>query len=209
MTTYSDPDPEVLALLADAMRRWHPQLHDAGVRVGVLMAANEDGPAVKHAGYPALATIKVVSLKDRLKKQYDAELLLDQSEWNDMRREHREALVDHELSHIVLAKYGYKAGREEDDPDERGEIWCARDDLGRPKLKIRLADWNAGDGFADVIRRHGMYAAELENLRRCQARADAANAEHLGELAQEIGRASRNEAAQGRTRLFEEPVDVA
>jgi hypothetical protein len=145
-----------------AIGEWHKLLKDEGVQLGVLMAINGDGPAVKHGGYPAMATIRVVPLKDRVTKEYDAELLIDEKEWNQLKPEHRLALCDHELTHLELAT-----------EKESGEV--KRDDLGRPKLKTRKGDWNGGDGFAEVVERHGDFAVEFLNAQRAFTRAKAAS----------------------------------
>ncbi len=81
-----------------------------------------------------------------------------------MRPEHLNALIDHELSHLGPCIDG-KTGLPK------------HDDLGRPKLKTRLGDWNAGDGFKEVVARHGDYAAEFENLSRAMTAANAAKSE--------------------------------
>lgn len=161
-TTYTLGDERVQQAIAEVMRSCHEELHAAGVKIGVLMAHNPEGPAVKHHGSPARATIKVIPLKDRLTKGYDAELLIDQAEYDIMRPAHLNALIDHELSHLaVVVKLGA----------------VQRDDLGRPKLRAVPGDWDAGDGFASVVARHGDYASEFENLRRAMARAELAKAE--------------------------------
>ncbi len=172
-TTYTLADDDVLTLVAAAMRRNHPRLHEAKVRVGVLMAANPDGPAIKRNGYPVIAQIKIVSLKDRLSKGYDAELLIDQHDWEEFQDEHRQALADHELSHIDtvdLSPSQLRAARQE---DAKCPTWKL-DDLGRPKLRTVPGDWDAGDGFSAVVARHGAYAVEYVNLTRAKSRADAA-----------------------------------
>lgn len=172
-TTYQLADAEVLDLLAEVMGEHHPQLAEAKVRVAVVMASNPDGPAIKQAGYPALAKIKVVSLKDRVTKGRDAELLVDEREWYDFHHKHRLALLDHELSHLTLVMLPpdkLRAARS-DDPD--APAW-ALDDLGRPKLKTVNGDWNPGDGFMAVVARHGEFAIEFLNLSRAWARAKAA-----------------------------------
>jgi hypothetical protein len=51
------------------------------------------------------------------------------------------------------------------------------DDIGRPKLRLKKGDWNAGDGFRDVVARHGDHAAEFENIRRAYAVACEAKTE--------------------------------
>lgn len=172
-TTYQTADDDVLDLLAAVMRESHPRLVEAGVKVGVTMALNPDGPAIRHGGYEALAQIKVVSLKDRLRKGIDAEMFVDESEWNRLDDDQREALLDHELSHLSLAWLTAKqlAALRHDNPE--APAWKL-DDLGRPKLKSVPGDWNAGDGFAAVVERHGRAAVEFLNLSRCYARAKAA-----------------------------------
>jgi len=103
-TTYRRADDDVTALLQRVMREYHPDLHEAGVHVGVVVAHNPAGDAVKHGGDPAFATITVVSPKDRVSKAHDAELLLDGDKWADLREGQRVALLDHELSHLRLKK---------------------------------------------------------------------------------------------------------
>lgn len=156
----------------------------------VLFASNPDGPAVKRGGYPALATIKPLPLKDRVMKEGDALLVIDESEWYELKPAQRVALLDHELSHIDTID------RDESDPNEdRGEgaskVTWKTDDIGRPKLKSVKGDWNAGDGFAAVVARHGASAIEFENLSRCKSAADRAKregeAEREPEPEQEVG----------------------
>ena len=151
-TIYFVPDEhhQSRKLIGDMMSKYHQSLNDAGVRIGVLFAANPEGPAVKHGGYPAHATIKVMSLKDRVTKGYDAELMVSEESWDGFDEDQRAALVDHELTHLeIVAKKGI----------------VQRDDIDRPKLKTRKGDWNCGDGFAEVVARHGRASIEFENAR--------------------------------------------
>lgn len=166
-TVFSKPEPldPIPQLVIGLMNKWHQELSKAGVKVGVILAANPDGVAVTHGGYPAMATMKIVSLKDRLVKGYDAELLIDEREWEDLTDESRAALIDHELCHLDLVT--------KEDPIS-GNMILQRDDLGRPKLRTRKGDWNVGDGFRDVVFRHGDDAVEFENIRRAFARANLA-----------------------------------
>lgn len=181
-TTYQLADADVTDLLARWMRLEHPRLRDAGVKVGVLMAYNPDGPALKRNGYEVLAMIRPVPLKDRVTKGYDAELLIDERKWRDLRDEHRAAAVDHELSHIDtidLSPEQLKAARRE---DSAAPTWKL-DDLGRPKLRSVPGDWDAGDGFKTVVRRHGAFAVEYLNLANAKGKADAARKEGEAERA--------------------------
>jgi hypothetical protein len=180
-TTFSMADADVVNLIARVMARRYPRLHDAGVKVGTLLARNPDGPPIKSGGYEVLATIKPVPLKDRLTKGYDAELLIDGGEYERLRSRQQEALIAHELAHIDtvdLTPAELKA-REGDD-----SVTWKTDDLGRPKLKSVPGDWIAGDGFKAVVAEYGTDAIEYEMLARCKARADAAK--RAGELGQEV-----------------------
>lgn len=147
---------DVLALVKQAMNRWHPDQVEGRVRVGVIMTSNEDGNAVTLGGYPCQATMRIVPTKDRLIKNYEAEMEIDQENWDGLSQAKRLALVDHELSHVLVVR---KCGI------------IAKDSLGLPKLKLRGGDWNVGDGFADVVARHGEAAAEFTNLTRTYQRA--------------------------------------
>jgi hypothetical protein len=162
-TTYQTADEDVLAVLRRAVDEFHPALRAANVEVGVIVASNCDGPAVKHAGYPCLANIRVVPLKDRVTKEYDAELLIDETEWNSISPAQRLACLDHELTHLEVVT-----------DKESGVV--VTDDLGRPKLRTRKGDWNGGDGFAEVVERHGDSAIEFYNALKAYGRAKAAAA---------------------------------
>ncbi len=172
------PDEDVTALAAKVLNQWHPDLRDLGVRVQLLFAVSDtDTPAVKHGGYPALATVRIVPLKDRLTKGYDAEMLVCRTNWQDMSGPQRMALLDHELSHIDPVKKEVKQPKGyEGEP----QYFTPLDDLGRPKLKLKPGDWCAGDGFADVVARHGDAAAEFEGLRRAWRQAERAAANGVG-----------------------------
>lgn len=159
-TTYQLADESVMGILSDTIAEYRHDLGEANVRVGVLMAVNENGHAVKHGGYPATATIKVVPQKDRITKNYDAEIVIDEKAWDAMNRKCRVALLHHELMHMELKR------------DKEGTIEL--DDNGRPKLKSRPGDFNAGDGFKEVCAIHGEYAAELQAYRFTLAKAEAA-----------------------------------
>jgi hypothetical protein len=176
-TTFSLPDEDDVTLLTRAIDNWHPSLFEHGVRVQVIMATGDgEKPAVTHGGYPARATVRVVPLKDRLTKGFDAEVVVDYLWWRDANVKRRAALLDHELMHLEVRMKKVERPRGYRGPDE---YVVDLDDLGRPKLKLRKGDWNAGDGFADCVARHGDDAAEFENLKECwrvaeKVKADAA-----------------------------------
>lgn len=178
---YWKADGDILSKVQLAMEQWHHDLAIAKVKVGVIMAANpKDGPAVSHGGYPALASIKVVPLKDRITKGYDAEMLVDASFWKTTTEATRMALLDHELSHIELKKPKEKKNNKKKKPEpsadsdgDDDDIIAGQsflvDDIGRPLLKMRRGDWNIGDGFANVVRRHGVNAIERVNIKQAES----------------------------------------
>lgn len=174
-TTYDIADDEVLEILTDAVGRWHEDLRDAQVRIACLFAFNDKGPAVKHGGYPVLACIRVVSLKDRVTKKHDAEVLIDHGAWEHLRYGQKVATLDHELSHLRLKNIWRRQLLDRDNrPTGQVETGWETDDLGRPKLQLVPGDWSAGDGFAKVVARHGADAIEFRNLSECLAAAEFA-----------------------------------
>lgn len=189
-TTYQTADDVVTRAVTKIMKQYHAPLANAGVTVRCLFAVNStDAPAVKHGGYPALATIKINSLQNRVEGKCDATMVIDEVAWKEMSDEEQEALVDHELEHLTLAPAKKKKGkkRKQRDPAEKkfiGQIAQAiedagvpmenvtvnadlddspspvqLDDVGRPKLKIVLHDWQLG-GFYSVAERHPGVAHE-------------------------------------------------
>jgi hypothetical protein len=171
--TFSLADDEARDRVDAMMRDWHPLLQDAGVIVGVLFASNEDGPALARKGATVAATMQVVSLKDRVLKKVDAQMVINRQVWEDLSPAQRDALVDHELEHLKLKKFAYWTllgpdGKPRRGPDgeETGEqeLRCELDDLGRPKLVTVPGDVDIGDGFRRVIETHGPAAMEYRNL---------------------------------------------
>lgn len=171
MTTYTLASGEVNALLNKVVQRWHQDLDKFQVRIGILMAHNDNGAAVKSGGYPAFAMVKPVPLKDKITKGYDVEMLIDADAWENMKPRHRAALLDHECSHLVVAM------------DTDAPTQPKLDDLGRPVVKTKKADYSAGDGFRAVVARHGRFAIEHLNLTRAKAIVDGGENDHLKDLA--------------------------
>lgn len=152
MATYRMAD-NLKPLIASCMEKYHPALNEAGVRVGARYAhaprdeesGEPKGPALKLHGYPCLATVKIVSHKDRVAGLPDAIIDVDGDRWDDLSDAQQRALIDHELTRLELAL------------DEEGKPKL--DDCHRPKLKMRQHDHEVGV-FNDVVRRHGPAAPE-------------------------------------------------
>lgn len=168
MPVYDPAPPEVEELLERAMRQWHPELVDVGVTVTAKLASPTDKQmeehdeagkpghpvVVKWHGYAAVALIKVTKYDDRVDGLADARLVIDRLRWEDMNEKQHLALLDHELEHVVVQR------------TKDGAV--KTDDIGRPKLKLKLHDEQLGV-FKDVARRHGPNSIdyrELEDIHR-------------------------------------------
>lgn len=155
-TIYEQARPEVHEMAADILRIHHPHLKLGDgdpVKICILMASNdgEEGsrgePAVKCHGYPAQAVISIIPYKQRVDKRADAEIIIDEANWVDLTEPQQRALLDHEITHLEMQS------------DESGFV--KTDDIGRPKLKLRLHDFQLG-GFRTIARRYGADAPEVK-----------------------------------------------
>lgn len=156
--TYGLTDRETEGLIADVMQQHHPDLHSIKVMVKTLFAfgpvneaGEKTGPAIKVGGYRAAACTKVQSIKQRVLGNGDALMILDGDDWPDWTDEERRALVDHELTHL--------------EPQIDADKVAQTDDIGRPKLKARLHDWQLG-GFREVVKRHGAHSFDQQQVDR-------------------------------------------
>lgn len=148
MPTYQAAD-DTVKQMADALLRkheTHKPIVEAGVKVDYVFAYPDldenDQPtsnAIKVNGYPAAGMCRILNLKDRAMGRADAEITLDYPHWEEASTREKEALLDHELHHITLGK--------------------GRDDLQRPKLRMRKHDVQVG-WFTAIAERHGTASCE-------------------------------------------------
>lgn len=140
-TVYDEAPEDLAAKVDDAMKRWHDELDKAGVEVGVLVADNLiDAPVKGYGGLPASGKIRVVSLKDRVKKKYDAELVLSARFVGGVAEQVLVAAIDGFLSALELIR------------DKDGFV--KRDDLDRPRLRVKAPDFGVW-GQWTTVKRHG------------------------------------------------------
>lgn len=158
MPTYQKANAALERAVEDVMKRYHGPLRDAGVTVDLLVAygtQDESGlvrsPAIKVHGVEAKAVVRILSLKDRAAGRSDAEIVIDGDHLDEWADEELAAVIDHELTHLELCTVasGQQAGA------------IRRDDLGRPRLKMRPHDRDVG-WFDCVARRHAHYSTEVE-----------------------------------------------
>lgn len=139
--------------LGQILGRFHQGLLKAQVRFELLFASNGDEPALRVGKLPTSIKVKVMPLVDRVAGYADVRILLDQRDWDSLCIESQEALLDHGLTSLHLIM----------DEEQRHHLV---DDIGRPKLRCQLGEIAPGQGFTDVIARHGPNAIEYVNMVR-------------------------------------------
>jgi hypothetical protein len=148
---------DVRELLQLVIQEHHKELADANVSVGVLMQTkfdNDDNelPSLKCHGAYANAVVRVVSRKDRTHRDEDAEITIDAVIWRTLSERCQKALLDHELTHLIVKR-------------DRKTQKFKLDDLNRPCLGMIPDDFTL-TGFLDVVRRHGDAALEYQSVTR-------------------------------------------
>ena len=160
-TTFLKDTGAVREILEFVEERYHQRLRDVHVTYDILLAyadpdAKNPAPPVSFAGYPAAATVRINGLKQRAQGLADVLLTIDGDGWGCLVAEEQRALIDHELTHLVIVTK---------------HLEVAYDDLGRVRLKCRKHDWQIG-GFDAIVERHREHALELQACRgavRCAA----------------------------------------
>jgi len=159
MSTYHKAPADVKEMAEAIMSEFltYKELLEAKVKIDFLFAyaeKGEDGSPMGHAltkhGIRALGITRKIGIKDRVMGRGDAEVALDGDWWEEATPARRRALLDHELHHIEVKL------------DEDGVV--IRDDLKRPKLKLRKHDVEVG-WFAIVAGRHGSSSIEIEQAK--------------------------------------------
>ncbi len=152
MKSYEDAGSDNLALLRRVMMKHHTDLDRAKINVLlVFVSTDNDSPPLTKSGHPCAAICKVLSDHDRFTSHgMDAVIDVDAAHWQELTDKQRFALLDHELSHVVLAT------------DSEG-LTRRREDASV------IAKLNPDDymmtGFYAVIKRHGSDAVEAMTLK--------------------------------------------
>lgn len=151
MKTYSQA-PDVSNTIEHVQDEHHEDLE--GVTVSGLFVFDTETtlPVLKHGGYPAGAVVRITPVKDRALGIADATIVIDRAGWLALSVRQRNALIDHELTHLA---------RKID--KDTGEM--VFDVLDRPKLLMRKHDHQFG-WFDEVAQRHGEASPEVRQSRR-------------------------------------------
>jgi hypothetical protein len=153
MPHYQTAPQSVATMAQELIRRNFPDLQEVDTTFCFLFAfsptddAGRKPPAVTHGGYPAAATIRQTSYKDRVSGLADVVVTIDGEMWEGMTDRQREALLHHEASHLELK-------RSEDGSPQV-------DDAGRPKFKMRKHDFQIGV-FKSTMEKYGPDSLDLQ-----------------------------------------------
>lgn len=156
--TYEAAGHDVHGVCQKMIHRYYPWMNEIGVQFNLILAHGpvsksgaRTGPAIVLHGNPAAATVKVNSLKDRVKGLKDVTIEIDGDKWPEWTQDEREAVIDHELYHLESHK----------NADGTTEV----DDCGRPSLSLRKHDFHFG-GFREIALRHGDDAFETKAVQQ-------------------------------------------
>lgn len=151
MKTYEICGKAVADRVAAMVRKFHPDLKKIEAKIDLLFVATDaDGPALTLHGYACAAVVRIIGKRDRAAGRGDAEIIFDREGYEDMTDAQRDALIDHELYHLLPAK----------DKNQKFKS----DDQGRPVLKMRKHDREYG-WFDEIARRHGDNSCEIRQAR--------------------------------------------
>jgi hypothetical protein len=154
MKTFSQA-PDVTDAIDAVRAEHHEELTD--VTIAGLFAFDTESslPVLKHQGYAAGAVVRITPLKDRALGVADATIVVDRAGWLALSACQRNALIDHELTHLEVKT------EEEEGAKEPVPVFDA---LGRPKLLMRKHDHQFG-WFDEVAQRHGEASPEVRQAR--------------------------------------------
>lgn len=160
-TIYTPAEDDVVEFMTAVWLDRFPEVYNLDPRptISVLMAESDkdDKPPLKHHGYQAAALISLTSPEERVSGGTDLRLRIDRANWSRMTSRQREALIAHELLHIQVTTV---PGRDTE---------TVTDDYGRPKIKLRLHDWEVG-GFSQIVDWYGDDAIEKQTVDRINER---------------------------------------
>lgn len=151
MKTYS-PAPNVDNCITTIQDDHHIDLE--GVTVSALFVFDTEATScvLKHQGYPAQAVVRITPLRERALGVTDATIVVDRSTWLTLSQRQRDALIDHELTHLTRVL----------DRDTSHPVF---DVLDRPKLTARRHDHQFG-WFDEIAQRYGDASPEIRQAKQ-------------------------------------------
>lgn len=172
MKTYSKA-PDAADCVEKIQEHYHSDLD--GVSVTALFVFDEEASSesvLKHQGYPAAAVCRITPLRERAQGLADASIVIDRATWLTLSAPQRDALIDHELTHLTRAL-------DEETEQPKSDV------LGRPKLVMRHHDHQFG-WFDEIAQHHGEASPEVRQAKALM--------ESSGQLYFDFGPAARKKA---------------
>lgn len=154
MKRYTPAGEDVLQRLWTIAKTSHADVVEHKVTIGVVFVWVEallPVPCLTQHGYDAIAIVSKTPTKHRVKGAPDAMIEIDKVRWDELGEAEQDALLDHQLTHLIVAT------------DDGGH--AKRDGCGRPRLWIRLHDHQYG-WFDNVAMRHGAASQEVREYVR-------------------------------------------
>lgn len=151
MKTYSQA-PDASTCIEQIQEAHHEDLKDVSISALFVFDDESSDSVLKHQGYPAGAVVRITPVKDRALGVADATIVIDRAGWLTLSQRQRNALIDHELTHLERVT-----------EDESGDLKF--DVLDRPKLAMRKHDHQFG-WFDEVAQRHGQASGEVRQARK-------------------------------------------
>lgn len=167
-TTIVQAGPEVHEMARELIRAdWHKDIrlgpgNEDGkdfIAMCIMFATNAEDAPIRIAGVPAAAKVSIVPYKQRVDKRRDVEFLIDADHWDNATEPQQRAMLDRCITYIEL------------DKDDLGAV--KTDDASRPKLALKICDWNLS-GFRSIAERYGDDAPEVVEARKFQEKFGAA-----------------------------------
>ncbi len=189
MKTYSAA-PDADSCIAKIRKNHHEDLQDLTVAALFAFDSESSDSVLKHQGYSADASVRITPLKDRALGVADAIIVVDRASWLVLSQRQREALSDHELTHLLRVV----------DTESGDKIFDA---LERPKLAMRKHDHQFG-WFDEVAERHGEASPEVRQAQKLME----SSAQLYFDFAPRIG-GSMNGNATAKSRRGRKPTDGA
>lgn len=158
MPTYERCPLEINQRASDVLCRHdtYKPVVEAKIKIDFIFASgdrDETGElandAITKNGVRCFGLCKIVGPKDRAMGRGDVEILIDRDWWGDASEERQDALLDHELHHIV--------------PREKNGTFVV-DDQGRPKIKMRAHDYEFG--WFTIVAKRNVVSTETDQARQ-------------------------------------------
>lgn len=152
MKSYSAASEDLIRCIERMREEHHEDLFNVTVAALFVFDLEATESVLKYQGYPAQAVVRITPTRDRALGVADAVIVVDRSNWQLLSPPQRDALIDHELTHLERAV-----------DEETGSPLT--DAVERPKIQIKKHDHQFG-WFDSVAERHGDASPEVRQAKQ-------------------------------------------